>query len=118
MAVVASQAATSDLVDINVTVLTTGFWPAQNVTPCRLPVRISNCAERFKAFYLHQHSGRRLTWQTNRGHADIRALFGTAKHELNVTTYQMCILMLFNTSDRMTLRCVHLNTSAQCCYAG
>lgn len=94
----------SPVVDVQVTVLTTGFWPAQKVAPCRLPARVAESAERFKAFYLKQHSGRRLTWQTNRGHADVRAVFGTKRHELNVTTYQMCILLLFNTADSFTLR--------------
>jgi len=91
-------------IDISVTVLTTGFWPAQKVAPCSLPPRVAASSERFKAFYLRQHSGRRLTWQTNRGTADIRAVFGTKRHELNVTTYQMCILMLFNVSDKLTFQ--------------
>ncbi|CAL9048469.1 unnamed protein product, partial [Musa banksii] len=26
------------------------------------------------------------------------------KHKLNVSTYQMCILMLFNSADRLTYR--------------
>lgn len=30
------------------------------------------------------------------GTADLKATFGSAKHELNVSTYQMCILLLFN----------------------
>ncbi|KAK3234933.1 hypothetical protein CYMTET_54841 [Cymbomonas tetramitiformis] len=48
-------------------------------------------------FYLSTHTGRRLTWQTNMGTADLKAVFSpTAKHELSVSTYQMCILLLFN----------------------
>lgn len=34
-------------------------------------------------------AGRRLTWQTNMGNADIKANFGGKKHELNCTTYQV-----------------------------
>jgi hypothetical protein len=36
------------------------------------------------------------------GNADLRAQFGAARHELNVSTYQMCILLLFNTADSLT----------------
>ncbi|PKY45991.1 Cullin-domain-containing protein [Rhizophagus irregularis] len=41
-------------------------------------------------------TGRRLTWQSNMGTADIRGSFKARKHELNVSTYQMVILLMFN----------------------
>ena len=34
--------------------------------------------------------------------ADLRADFGGRKHELNVSTYQMAILVLFNTADSLS----------------
>lgn len=52
-------------IDLNVHVLTTGFWPTQTAAKCNLPAEILNCCEVFKKFYLGTHSGRRLTWQTN-----------------------------------------------------
>lgn len=84
-------------------VLTTGSWPAQPSIPCNLPAEILGVCEKFKAYYLGTHTGRRLSWQTNMGSADLKATFGKGqKHELNVSTYQMCILMLFNTSEQLT----------------
>ncbi|KAI9118989.1 hypothetical protein K1719_009664 [Acacia pycnantha] len=51
------------------------------------------------------HNGRRLSWQTNMGTADLKAVFSkNVKHELNVSTYQMCVLMLFNNADRLTCK--------------
>ena len=64
-------------------------------------------------FYLAKHSGRQLTLQPQLGSADLHATFygpkkddasesaassakGPRKHILQVSTYQMCILMLFN----------------------
>lgn len=103
----ASQSA-SDAIDgpsLAVQVLTTGSWPTQPIAPCNLPPEILGVCERFRTFYLGTHTGRRLTWQTNMGTADLKATFGkNQKHELNVSTYQMCILMLFNSSDRLTYR--------------
>lgn len=88
-----------------VQVLTTGSWPTQPIAPCNLPPEIMGVCERFRAFYLGTHTGRRLTWQTNMGTADLKATFAkNQKHELNVSTYQMCILMLFNSSARLTYR--------------
>jgi len=83
-------------VDLHVQVLTTGSWPTQIGARCNLPAELEVCCERFRSFYLSTHTGRRLTWQLNMGTADLKATFGSAKHELNVSTYQMCILLLFN----------------------
>ena len=49
------------------------------------------------------HVGRRLAWLTNMGSADLRATFGDGvKRELSVSTYQMCILLLFNDADTLS----------------
>nr|XP_043632731.1 cullin-3A-like [Erigeron canadensis] len=90
---------------LDVHVLTTGSWPTQSSTACNLPPEILAVCEKFRTYYLGTHNGRRLTWQTNMGSADIKATFGKGqKHELNVSTYQMCVLMLFNNADRLSYR--------------
>jgi len=98
---------TSQCVDIDVDVLTTGYWPSQNVPICSLPPPIESAIENFSNFYLKKHTGRKLAWQTSAGTAEIKATFGTKEnsrvHYLSVTTYQMCILMLFNDNDTLTL---------------
>ncbi|GLU01917.1 hypothetical protein SLE2022_191970 [Rubroshorea leprosula] len=90
---------------LSVQVLTTGSWPTQPINTCNLPTEILSVCEKFRNYYLGTHTGRRLTWQTNMGTADLKATFGKGqKHELNVSTYQMCVLMLFNNADRLTYR--------------
>jgi cullin 3 len=91
-------------IDINVHVLTTGFWPTQNTATCTLSSEIQQCCQLFEKFYLNNHSGRRLTWQTNMGTGELRSHFGTKKHELNVSTFQMCILLLFNKYDTISFK--------------
>jgi cullin 3 len=98
-------------IELNVYVLTTGFWPTQTVSTCILPPEINKCCEVFTKYYLSNHSGRRLTWQTNMGTADLRAYFGTKRHELCVTTYQMCILLLFNTQNTLSFKDIHTATA-------
>mmetsp|Transcript_19457 Transcript_19457/g.41916 ORF Transcript_19457/g.41916 Transcript_19457/m.41916 type:complete len:771 (+) Transcript_19457:187-2499(+) len=94
-------------IDIEVDVLTTGYWPSQNVPACTLPDDIQTAIGSFSDFYLEKHTGRKLFWQTSAGQAEIKATFGPAdkprKHELCVSTYQMCILLLFNDTDTLTL---------------
>ena len=73
-------------------------------------------------FYLGKHSGRQLTLQPHLGSADLIAFFygqkrddpadsaaassskpvAPRKHILQVSTYQMCILLLFNNRDKWT----------------
>ncbi|KAI3931340.1 hypothetical protein MKX01_040257 [Papaver californicum] len=96
---------TADTPTLGVQVLTTGSWPTQSSSTCNLPAEIMGVCEKFRAYYLGTHTGRRLSWQTNMGSADLKATFGKAqKHELNVSTYQMCVLMLFNNADRLSYK--------------
>ncbi|URE14690.1 Cullin protein neddylation domain [Musa troglodytarum] len=102
---------TGDGPTVAVQVLTTGSWPTQPSAPCNLPAEILGICDKFRTYYLGTHTGRRLTWQTNMGTADIKATFGKGqKHELNVSTYQMCILMLFNSADQLTYREIEQGT--------
>jgi cullin 3 len=84
-------------IQLDVNTLTSGFWPSSNYKLCVLPSCImSSCCDSFTSFYLTKHTGRKLHWQLNLGTADIKASFKMGKRELTVSTYQMCILMLFN----------------------
>jgi len=82
--------------------LTTGFWPIASVPDCTLPRAATQCAEHFTQYYTNLHSGRKLTWQTSLGSAELRAQFEKGRKELVVHTYQMCILMLYNQADKYT----------------
>ena len=91
-------------VEIKVDVLTQGFWPSNSTPVCNLPPIVSASCDAFTAFYLQRHTGVKLVWQTHLGNTDLRANFSAGgKKELNVTTYQMCILLMFNGRDTLTL---------------
>jgi cullin 3 len=108
-------------------VLTTGFWPTQSATPkCHIPAIPLAAFECFSRFYLAKHSGRQLTLQPQLGNADLNAIFfgpkkedpdkegacsstssisprtGPRKHIIQVSTYQMVVLMLFNNHEKLT----------------
>jgi len=82
-------------IDLSVNVLTTGYWPTQSTNNCNMPPQITKCCEVFKKFYLSNHNGRRITWQTNMGSAEIKAQYGAKKHEIECSTNHMVILLLF-----------------------
>ncbi|TMW55581.1 hypothetical protein Poli38472_010463 [Pythium oligandrum] len=88
---------------LTVQVLTSGFWPTEvpQAVP-DLPQELLHMTRSFEMFYVSRHNGRKLAWMPNMGNIDLRATFfgsveeGKHRHELNVSTYQAIILMLFN----------------------
>jgi len=98
----ASKDAKLSAVEMNVSVLTTGFWPIPAVPDCNLPKEASQQCQHFTLYYTNLHSGRRLTWQTSLGTAELRCQFAKGFKYLVVHTYQMCILMLYNQSMKYT----------------
>jgi len=106
-------------VDLGINVLTTNYWPMESMggassrgedgtlISCSWPTEITNLQESFKKFYLKERNGRKLTWLGFLGSADIKCVFPKIpgkegalgrerRHELNVPTYGMIILLLFN----------------------
>lgn len=103
-------------IDLTISILTSMTWPLEGFnsasenmsnshSSCIFPPAIERVRRGFEKFYGERHSGRVLTWQANMGTADLRATFpkvptkdGTRerRHEINVSTYSMVILLLFN----------------------
>ncbi|KAI9803777.1 MAG: hypothetical protein M1825_001657 [Sarcosagium campestre] len=97
--------------DLSVNVLTSTFWPMEIFGAAAgedstqkgsvFPPGIARIKSSFENYYLGKHTGRKMTWLANMGTADIRAVFRgkdgkERKHEINVSTYAMIILLLFN----------------------
>ncbi|RAK86220.1 SCF ubiquitin ligase subunit CulC [Aspergillus costaricaensis CBS 115574] len=97
-------------IELDINVLTSTMWPMEIMSNARndevqlppiLPKEVDSVKQSFEQFYLGKHNGRKLSWQASMGTADIRATFQRAngkvqRHELNVSTYAMIILLLFN----------------------
>lgn len=82
--------------EISVTVMTSTFWPmSHTASTCVLPEILTKSCKSFEHYYLSRHSGRRLTWQPSLGNADVRVQFKARKHDLNVSTFALIILLLF-----------------------
>ncbi|KAI0749766.1 Cullin-domain-containing protein [Daedaleopsis nitida] len=86
----------SPAIDISVIVMTSTFWPmSHTAASCVFPEQLIQASKSFERFYLSRHSGRRLTWQPSLGNADVRVTFKSRKHDLNVSTFALIILLLF-----------------------
>jgi cullin 3 len=98
------EAAAAERPELTVQVLTTGCWPVPAAAqgPQALPAQLAPCSEEFAAFYLAQHSGRKLSWRTTMGSADLRCTLGGKRRELVVSTQQMLLLLQFNLHQSRT----------------
>lgn len=96
--------------EISVHVLTTGFWPVQQMPQCVLPPSVAAVCTLFQDFYLARHNGRKLAWQTSMGNADLRLWCGTV---VNVSTYQMVVLLLFNSASSLSLEAIQQATNVE-----
>ncbi|KAI9673887.1 MAG: Cullin-3 [Caeruleum heppii] len=110
------MASDTERIELGVSVLTSTFWPLESMgpsaseeggAPCVFPPAIEQIKKGFEGFYYGKHTGRKLTWQASMGTADVRAVFPKVpgkegmmgrerRHELNVSTYAMVVLLLFN----------------------
>jgi cullin-4 len=96
--------------DLNVSVLTDGYWPDYHNMPIHIPEILLNAQNIFKEYYLSNHSGRKLTWLSSLCQCVIKAdfpkvynhLIFKGKKELSMSLFQSVILLLFNDHDSLT----------------
>ena len=103
--------------ELGINVLTSMTWPLETFQSpaseneqrmqCIYPPSIERIKKGFEHYYSEKHQGRKLTWMANMGTADVRAVFPKVpgkdaplnrerRHDLNVSTYAMVVLLLFN----------------------
>lgn len=100
-------------VDLNVNVLTMGFWPTYQIFDINLPKFLKKQQAAFEKFYTTKHNGRKLQWQPNLGQCILIADFQSelaqqpssssqqlsqqsGRHELVVSLFQALVLLMFN----------------------
>jgi cullin 1 len=86
-------------VDLSVTVLTTGFWPTYKAVDLQLPEELVPGVEAFMKFYEQGNKHRKLTWIYALGQVTVKANFDARPVELLLTTFQACVLLLFNSGE-------------------
>ncbi|KAG6020150.1 hypothetical protein E4U41_002963 [Claviceps citrina] len=109
------------VIDLNVSVLTSNFWPQEVMgrqtamgddsrVTCNYPADIQRLQTSFQQFYLTNRNGRKLTWIGTTGSADIKCVFPAIpgksgalakerRYEINVPTFAMVVMLLFNDVD-------------------
>ncbi|KAL2873078.1 hypothetical protein SGCOL_011790 [Colletotrichum sp. CLE4] len=121
-------------IELGVNILTTNSWPPEIMGRtsqfsegggCIFPEEIKRLQESLLKYYLTNRSGRKLTWLGSTGSADVRCTFPAVpggkgplarerKYEINVPTYGMVVLLLFNEleeGDELSLEEIQAKTN-------
>merc|ERR1712029_383774 len=87
-----------------VRVLQQGAWPLtqNNLSPLAIPVELERVVRHYEEFYGKQFNGRKLTWLHHLSNGDIKLGYLSKTYIINMTTFQMSILLLFEKSDSLS----------------
>ncbi|CAF4166750.1 unnamed protein product, partial [Adineta steineri] len=80
----------------SVMVLSLNCWLFSQPSDIILPIEFKTIYDNFTTFYLSKHTGRKLTLLHQYSKGELEINFTTKKHRIQVSTYQMMILLLFN----------------------
>jgi cullin 1 len=103
------------LADFNVLVLTAGSWPlsSPNIT-FNIPDDVVKIYDRFVKFYQNKYSGRKLNWLFQLSKAELKENYlksNKVRYTFAVSTYQMALLLQYNTSESYTYEDLSKNTA-------
>ncbi|KAL1736658.1 Cullin [Schizophyllum commune] len=91
-------------INFSIMVLGTNFWPLNPPThDFIIPQAIIPVYDRFQRYYQSKHSGRKLTWLWNYSKNELRTNYLNQKYILLTSSYQMAVLLQYNTHDTLSL---------------
>lgn len=93
-------------ISFSVLVLQSGAWPLSQstATTVSLPTELVKSVQMFETFYNGIYNGRKLTWLTHLSNGEMKMTFQKKTYIVTITTYQMAILLLFNSDDNLSFR--------------
>lgn len=97
-------------VDFGIQVLTQGQWPLPQCGNLAIPTELDLCVQRFNAFYSAHHSGRKLIWDYAQSSGDLTGNYQKRKYTFTVSTYQMAVLLQYNSFPERTFEQLQENT--------
>jgi len=97
-------------IDFSIQVLSSGSWPFQQSATFMLPSELERSLQRFTTFYSAQHSGRKLHWLYHLSKGELVTNCFKNRYSLQASTYQMAVLLMYNSEDCYTIEQIHETT--------
>ncbi|XP_057324027.1 cullin-1-like [Microplitis mediator] len=94
-------------IDFSVFILSSGSWPFQQSSAFSLPSEFERVVNRFTGFYTSQHTGRKLNWLYNLSKGEIQTNCFKNRYTFQASTFQMAVLLQFNTATSFTVQQLH-----------
>lgn len=91
-------------VQVEVHVLQMNHWPTYKVDTLRLPEVFLALMSQFQSYYHAKTASRKLQWVHSLGTVTVKATFEGKTYELSLSTYQAVILVLFNSTEAITVK--------------
>ncbi|KAI7898057.1 Cullin family-domain-containing protein [Cokeromyces recurvatus] len=82
--------------NMNVNLLTYGFWPSYTLINASLPTIFLKAQNEYTQFYTSKFEKRVLTWQNALGICEINANYPNGTKKITLTLLQTIVLLLFN----------------------
>jgi len=81
-----------------------GAWPLSHnaLSPLNIPLQLEKTVNMYEAFYAKHFQGRKLTWLHHLSSGDVKVMVTSKTYIINMTTFQMAILLQFEKVDSMT----------------
>ncbi|CAH8590657.1 unnamed protein product [Heterobilharzia americana] len=99
--------------DFNIMILSSNAWPFQAQAPFSIPPELEQCHSTFLAFYHEHHTGRKLTWCYHLSRGEVVTNYTKTRYIFQVSTYQMSVLMLYNSSLVYSVSAIQLQTGIE-----
>ncbi|CAF2890395.1 unnamed protein product [Rotaria sp. Silwood2] len=90
-------------INFSVMILKANVWLFSTPLNIILPNKLQCIVNNFNKFYKHIHNGRKLTWIYQHSKGELQTFFTDQVYTLQVSMYQMIILLLFNNALEWTL---------------
>lgn len=87
-------------IDVDVQVLTTGYWPVYPNYTLQLPECLEKPQNHFVEYYNKTYQGRRIVWQYSLGHVTIKARFAQKTYDLVMGLSLALVMLCFNDSGQ------------------
>lgn len=91
-------------IDFNGHVLNALHWPAVKAVDLAIPSILQSCQKMFSDFYMRSKELRKLTWIHSMSTVHLKGRWGNMNYTLVVSTFQACLLLLFNDREEMTMK--------------
>lgn len=99
-----SPPSSSGTAEVQVQILTTGYWPAVTPMPhLMLPTEILQLMEDFQSFYNKHYQGRRLAWAHSLERCLVVGRFPKGKKDLEVSLFQVSYHHYIRLTDRASI---------------